>query len=412
MSKYVVRQAIKDLDNKIIGYELLFEHEKEDVYGNDEGQAAANAIVNFLENNGKKMFEDKIAFITFIPDLLFKSVPKIFDENKIVIQIDDNVLVHPKAYDVLIKYKEQNYRVAINDFQFAPRYFSILGVVDYIRLDFKDLAGAKLSYENIIKTAKGFNKLCIAYGIDTKEAYELALKMKVDYLEGTYLSERITEKVKKLDYINSNFFRLVVEITKEEPNFNKIEEIVSRDVTLAYSLLKLVNSVYFALRNRTSSILQALVILGINGLKQWIYLLSFKKGEENLREDLIKTSFLRANFCSELLDYAGITEITKAEAYLMGMFSTLGVLIGAPLEEALAEIQISNVIKDALLHKEGRCGLLYELVLRYENADWKKINEYAAELGISKDVISKVYFECVELVNETWAAFTSTKVYE
>ena len=321
-------------------------------------------------------------------------------------------MAHLRSYDVLMKYKEQNYRIAINDFQFVPRYFSILSVADYVRLDFSNIGEAKISYDNIIKTAKGFQKECIAYGVDSKESYDLARKLKVDYFEGTYLSEIITEKVKKVDFINSNFFRLVVEVTKEEPDFSEIEAIVSRDVALAYSLLKLVNSAYFMLRNRTSSIMQALVILGINGLKQWIYLLSFRQGEENLREDLIKTSFLRANFCSELLDYTGINEISKGEAYLMGMFSTLGILIGAPLEEALAEIRIPDAIKDALLHKEGRCGLLYELVLSYEKADWNGINEYAERLHIQKGAISKIYFECVELVNETWAAFAASRVTE
>ena len=410
MDKYVVRQAIKDLDNNITGYELLFESEQDQDYSGEKGVAAANAIISFLEHNGKKMSEDKTAFITFGPSLLFKGIPKIFDVNKIVIQIDDSVLVNPQSYDVLIKYKEQNYMIAINDFQFAPRYFSILGVVDYIRLDFSNVSEAKLSYENIIKTAKGFGKRCIAYGVDSEEAYGLALKMKVDYLEGTYLSERLTEKVRKADYIDSNFFQLVVAITKDEPEFDEIEAIISRDVTLAYSLLKLVNSAYFALRNKTSSIMQALVVLGINGLKQWIYLLSFRQGEENLREDLVKVSFLRANFCSELITYTGITGITKSEAYLMGMFSTLGILMGTPLEELLSEIHISDMVKEALLHKTGPCDPLFELVLSYEKADWKKISEYAGQLNIPKDKISQIYFDCVELVNETWSAFITSKV--
>ncbi|MCL1982475.1 MAG: HDOD domain-containing protein [Clostridiales bacterium] len=407
MDRYVVRQAIKDLDNNIFGYEVLFQSEKSEMYGDDDGNAAANAIIDFLEQNGKRMFEDKIAFITFVPSLLFKSIPKIFDENKIVIQIDDDVLIHPQSYDVLKKYKEQNYIIGVKDFQFATRYFTILGLVDYIRLDFGNLEEAKISYENIIKTAKGFRKKCIAYGVDSKESYELAKEYGVDYFSGSYLEEKISEKVNKIDYIKSNFFMLVVEITKEEPDLAKIETIISRDVTLTYSLLKLVNSAYFALRNRTTTILQALVILGINGLKQWIYLLSFKRGEERVNEDLVKTSFLRANFCSELLSYTNKTSISKPEAYLMGMFSTLGVIVGAPLEELIAEIHISEEVKEALLHKTGPCGSLFNLVLSYEKANWKQINKYAEELGVPKDKISQIYFNCVETVNSTWTAFTT-----
>lgn len=404
MDKYVVRQAIKDLNHNIIGYEVMFHNETIDAT-EEGGKAAARAIIDILEQSGKTVFEDKIAFITFVPNLLLKSIPKIFDASKIVMQIEDSVLVNPASYDALMKFKEHNYKIAIKDFQFAPRYFAVLGIADFIGLNFRDIAEAKLSYDNIIKTAKGFKKECIAYGVDTKESYDLAVKMGVDYLEGTYLDEKITDKVNKADFINSNFFRLVVEITKENPNFDELEAIISRDVALTFSLMRLVNSAFFALRQRATSIMQALLILGLNGLKQWVYLLSFKQEQGDMREDLMMASFLRANFCSELYPYTGISEITKSEAYLMGMFSTLGILMGAPLEELLADIMIADEVKAALLHNEGKCGLLYNLVLSYEKADWKEINEYTEQLKIPKDRISQVYFNCIEVVNQTWEAF-------
>jgi len=406
MDKYVVRQAIKALDNSIFGYEILYEKDK--VYNAVEGQTAVDAVMNFLDQIGEKAFEGKTIFITFTTGMLFKSVPKIFDPNKIVIQIDDSVLVHPDSYDVLMKFKKQNYRIAINDFQFAPRYFSIMGVADFIKLNYGNIGDAKMFYDNIIKTAKGFQKKCIAYGVDTKESFDLAKKMGVEYLEGTYLEERISERVKKVDYINSNFFTLVLEITKNEPDLDEIESIIARDVALTFSVFKLVNSVYYATKIRPKSIKHALVILGLSGIKQWIYLLSFRQGEEDLREDLVKRSFLRANFCSELYKYTSIEDITEAEAYLMGMFSTLGVLLGAPLEEVLDEINISSAIKEALINNAGPCGALYNLILSYERADWKQINSYVEQLFIPKDNISQIYFNCVEKVNSIWSAFRAS----
>ena len=60
----------------------------------------------------------------------------------------------------------------------------------------------------------------------------------------------------------------------------------------------------------------------------------------------------------------------------MGMFSTLPFLIAAPLEEILAEVAISSDVKSALLNHEGRPGLLYDLILAYERADWAAINRW------------------------------------
>jgi EAL and modified HD-GYP domain-containing signal transduction protein len=108
------------------------------------------------------------------------------------------------------------------------------------------------------------------------------------------------------------------------------------------------------------------------------------------------------------MNYATNIPISKSEAYLMGMFSTLNYLIDAPLEEILSEVPVSKHIKDALLRKEGRCGMLYELVLSYEAADWNKITALAEQLGIPNNVLTAIYFICMENVNSLWEQLTST----
>ena len=71
-------------------------------------------------------------------------------------------------------------------------------------------------------------------------------------------------------------------------------------------------------------------------------------------EEFLKTSFMRATFSSELIKLAKDMPISRNDAYLMGMFSTLNYLIAAPLEEILAEIPISMDVKAALLLHEGK----------------------------------------------------------
>ena len=63
-------------------------------------------------------------------------------------------------------------------------------------------------------------------------------------------------------------------------------------------------------------------------------------------------------------------------------------------------------IKTALLTREGRCGSLYNLVLSYEAADWDQINGYAEELGIPNQVLTSVYFRCVDNVDVLWEQLT------
>jgi len=401
METSIVRQAIMDEQNNVVGYEVLYKEDDGSLY-NRADTSAANAIESFLNDlDSEKFFGGKTAFITFTPNLLLKEIPKMFDEKKLVIQIEDNSIIHPLAQKSVYRYKRQGYKIAVKGFEFSPRYFAIFDVVDIIKIDFSKII-EKSTVSNIIEIAGKLNKTVIAYNVNTEEAYKDAKEMGVKLKQGAYVAESQTSKVRRLDHLQSNFFQLVVEITKPEPDIDKITTIISRDVTLAYSLIKLVNSAYFALRNRVKSVKQALIVLGLDQLKQWIYLLSFRPNDGNAPTELIKISFLRASMCSELQQFIPDMTITTAEAYLLGMFSTLGIILNVPLEKSLAELSISDDVKTALISGEGKAGALLNLVRCYEKADWRGVSSHAALLGIPNSLVSQKYLECIDYVNAIW----------
>lgn len=395
----MVRQAIMDANQKVLGYEILYYDENVTVVTDEN--AAANAISNILtQASSENVVADKPAFLNFTWNLLDRKVPEMFSPEKLVMIVEDSILINPSSNDTIVRYRKEGYKIAIADFQFLPRYFGILDSVDYIRLNFKfeDYA----SFENIVKIAKAFGKQVIAYNIETQSAYEYATSIGCDFFQGSYVAEKLPTTIKKTDYLQGNFFLLMVAVTKEEIDYDEVSEILSRDVTLTFALLKLVNSAWFSLRNKATTVKQALVVLGVGQLKQWIYLLSFKQNDGSMPDELIKLSFLRANFAQELSKQAKDLPINDSEAYLLGMFSTLGKLTQTPLEEVLKELSISDYIKQALISGEGRCGLLYDVILCYEKANWSKMTASATELGIPNEIISQKYFECVEKVNNIW----------
>ncbi|MCI9271992.1 MAG: HDOD domain-containing protein [Dorea sp.] len=413
MENCVVRQAIKDIrTDSIVGYELMVQEDKDSLYNPSTDSIAANAMVSFLSENSECIFKDKKTFMTFTPTLLFRNTPKIFDKEKVVIQIEDNIIVHSLASIIISKYKEEGYRFAINDFQFTPKYFSMLEYVDYIKLDISNKMDEtqRRSISNVVDMAHGFQKEFIATGVNSKEVYEYAKELQVDYVEGNYISNTTMTKTSKLDFMQGNLYQLIIEITRDEPNIEMLEEIVSRDASLTYALLKMANSAYFASHRETTSVRQALVKVGINQLKQWIYLLSFEDNqEENSSEELLKTSFMRANLASRLVKRLKKFVITSSDAYLLGMFSTLEYMIDAPMEEILQEIPIVEEVKTALISKEGSAGRLYELILYYEQAQWSEIKEIAEELGLHTNEMAQIYMECVEEVNDIWDNVVGSK---
>ncbi len=410
MDKYVVRQAIKEREkDEVVGYEIMIQSDNDSLYNASES-AVADTISGFLMQNNSVIFREKLTFLSFPPSLFFRNTPKMFDKEKLIIQIEDNIVVHPLAPNIIQKYRKAGYRFAINNFQFSPKYFSMLEMADYAKVELADkkTGKGKISLVNLVDMLHGFHKKCIVVGVNTKEDYDLAKEVGADFLEGNYIESATITKSSKMEYMEGNFFQLVVEVTKDEPDVALIEEIISRDASLSYAILKMVNSAYFAMRKRTSSIRQALVTLGISQLRQWVYLLSMNESNRNnALEEVLKLSFLRATFASALVDRMHTSEITKSEAYMIGMFSTMDYMIDATLEEILTDIPLPKVVKDALIVHTGIGGRLFRLILDYEQADWKRLKIHTEALNISTSTIAQLYLDCVEEVNGIWDGLTS-----
>lgn len=409
-TKYIVRQPIKDLQGTILGYEIRYTGEDYG-YNEENGQdfLAAETIYNFLTQAGDKTLKGKLNFMTFTTNLLMKNTPKLFAPEDLVIEVSESAIIHPLAMRFLERYHQEGYSIAVKDFQFAPRYISNLRHFDYVMVDLQhaDDSGVK----RLAEMVHSMGKKCIVTGVDDEELYQKAFILGADAMSGRYAAEQMFTAVHSSSYLQSNFFRLLVAITKDEPEVGEIEQIISMDATLTYSLLRIVNSAYFALRNRATNVHQAVTILGLGQLRQWIYLMgcSNEKGEvDESQEEMLKLSFTRASFASELMRYAKDMPINRNDAYLMGMFSTLQFLIAAPLEEILAEVAISDHIKKALIGHEGRCGMLYDLILAYERADWASINRLGEGLGLPMNRLPEIYFQCVDEVNQVWQQLMDT----
>ena len=412
MDKCVVRKAIKEIkSDQVIGYELMFQEDDDSLYNNSE-TSTANTIAGFLMENTSKIFREKQTFMTFTPSLLFRNTAKMLDKDKIVIQIEENLIIHPLAAVMIGNYRKEGYHFAINNFQFTPKYFSMLEHMDYIRINMSSVNTQKDvdALDNMIQMAHGFQKSCIIYNVDTKEQYDLAIKHQADFVEGQYVSEGMVTKMNKMEYLQGNLYQLIIEVTKEEPSLDEIELILSRDASLTYSLLKLANSAYFASRRKTSSIHQALITVGLNQLKQWVYLLSFESSQEMTAgaQEVLKLSFLRATFASKLVVNIRPMPMSRSDAYMMGMFSALEYIFDATLEEILAEIPIEEEIKEAMIQHTGRAGKMFDMVLSYEKADWKQIKALSADLNLPTNILAQVYIDCVEEVNSIWEGLTDT----
>ena len=96
-----------------------------------------------------------------------------FSPERLVIQIEDNSIVHPVAQKMIYRYRKQGYSIASAGFEFSPRYFGIMDALDYIKVNFgeiDEMHPTNSSLVNIVNIAHSFQKKVIAFKVNTPEA--------------------------------------------------------------------------------------------------------------------------------------------------------------------------------------------------------------------------------------------------
>lgn len=126
------------------------------------------------------------------------------------------------------------------------------------------------------------------------------------------------------------------EVITPEPNFHKIKDLVSQDVSLAAKIIKVANSSYFALRFKVKSIEHALSVLGLENFTNIVLASSlrdaFSQDRELLNElDEIFNHLMMIARISQMLlakvNYSTGGLIFPNQVYMAGLFHDIGILI-------------------------------------------------------------------------------------
>ncbi|MCQ8104872.1 HDOD domain-containing protein [Methylomonas sp. SURF-2] len=120
---------------------------------------------------------------------------------------------------------------------------------------------------------------------------------------------------------------LHMEMAVPEPSFVNIAKIIGKDVGVSGSILKVINSPFFQLRNQVTSIGQALNLLGLNNVINIVNSLSIR----NSLTDTTLTELTRFwdNAQDVAMAAAAISKLTGVaapdEAYSLGLFHNSGI---------------------------------------------------------------------------------------
>jgi c-di-GMP-related signal transduction protein len=402
MDVFVARQPIFDRHQKVVAYELLFRKNQNNFYENtDADEATKNVISNgFLVIGMENLTGGKKAFINFTESLLKSDIITTLPKELVVVEILEDVDVTTEIIAACKKLKEMGYTLALDDFVFEPKYKPLIDLVDIIKIDFKLTLGDER--KEVISRIGSKKIKYLAEKVETMEEYESAIKDGYSFFQGYFFSKPVILKGKDMPTYKNNHVMLLSELAKHEVDFDKIENIIKKDVSLSYKLLKFINSASFGFKRKIDSIIHALTLLGKEDVAKWVYLIALRDMGENKPDELMRTSVIRAKFGELMAPKIGMANRTS-DIFFMGLLSLINTLTNLPMEAALSQIPISEEVKQALIGEDNKFRDILELITAYEIADWSKFATYSEKLNFDEKTAPELFVKSLEWSNEFMA---------
>lgn len=397
MEGFVTRQQIRAINRKLFANEMIYNSENTDDfitlvsgiisnYNPEDEMASTPTVLEIKEGMLKDKEKAKVL-----------NAITLLDPKSVMFQVNSKVFAST-ARDAVLDIRNLGYQFIVEINADDQVFFGAKTNGSYIKFDIhnipKKLADAGLD-----------NKPKIAYNVDSAEDFTLAEAANIDYYEGTYISPKTNIEIEDSQHSEVNFIELMALMNKEDTDTKDLANVIQRDSLMSAQIIRLSNSAYFGGRTRIESINDAIVRVGFANLKKWVFLLQFSR-HNDVPEELLQTSYHRAIFCEAIQRESKNKEIKANEAYLVGLFSTLDALTGKPVDEQIAKMNLSPVIEDALIYRDGIGGTLLNLTRAYEEANWGRVERYLKEFKLNKDKIFKIYFSSLESVAELWKSLT------
>ena len=384
---FVGLQPIYNRNLGVYAYELLFRDGGINNAGKNFNEDAATAQVicnTFLDIGLDKLVGSSMACINTTEHLILNDEALSLHADRIILDIQPTININEDTLAALERLRKEGFTLALEGYLDTPKFDELLDHIDIFNLDIHQYS----KEENLawLRKLKKRNIKVLAEKVETLDEYEEYLELGFDYFQGYFLSHPRILKGKTLETNKIAIMQLLSTLHNNDSDISIIEEALSADLTLSYKLLKLMNSAFFNLPSNVESIKRAIVLIGRKKITSWASMLALSSLNDQPGA-LINIAMVRAKTCELIANKLGLKN--EDQFFTTGMFSALDILMQRPLDSLITPLPLTNEVKQAILHNEGRLGIALKCSQLLETSAAARLNVK----GITKAELSALYLE-------------------
>ncbi len=395
---YMARQPILDAGERIAGYELLYRAAAESSAIFSDINAASHSVLEQIVILGcRELSGGKRLYVNCTGPLLVEDYVSVLPPESIVVEILESVEPADEVLEACRRLKRAGFTIALDDFVPSPLTLPFLPFADIVKVDFRSTDEET--------RARIVSKYCrkvraLAEKVETRAEFQSALDAGFTLFQGYFFCQPVLLASQQLLPTRLNRLRLVEQICRPDLNFSDIENVIKEDAALCFRLLRYLNSCAFCLRTRIDSVRHALSLLGEHQIRKWVAVACVSFATEGSSPSSLSAALLRAH-TGELL--ASRARCRPYDMFIVGLFSTMDVLLGMPLERILAQVTLPKECAAALTGEHNRLRDVLDLIVAWERGDWAQSLDACRRLGLDPEDLADAYLRSLQWVDSVAA---------
>lgn len=395
---YVARQPILDPSGHVFGYELLYRAAADAVSCEDARDLAAARVLSdaVLTLGLETLTGGRRAFINVTRHMLLNELVTVMAPSAIVVEVLEDVGVDAETIAACARLRERGYSVALDDFTLKAGADALLPYANYVKVDVLSSSDAE---RRQIEAAIPKGVKLVAEKVESAEVYEEARARGYALFQGYYFCRPMTFSGGALSARRLAYARLLAALNSTSVSVNNIEDLIKHDASLTYRVLRCINSAAFGVRREIHSIRQALVLLGLDQVRKWASVWALAGLNGGSSAELVTIAILRARSC-ELVASTAVGPDVASEFFLLGLCSLLDAMLEQPMETALADLPLSDAIRQALLGEQNSARSVLDAVIAHERGEWDEAARIAGGISVSPDRLPIAYADALRWARE------------
>jgi EAL and modified HD-GYP domain-containing signal transduction protein len=384
---YVARQPILDAKGQVFGYELLYKDMGSDDAERRDDLADARVLTDAVVNLGLETITGgRPAFLNLTRPLLLR-LPALLPAGAAIFELNRDIPVDGETFQTCEQLSNAGYALGLDGFELDADTAALLPFMKFVKV------GAARDPDRLQAIARALSTSgirLVANDVETEEAFEQARAAGYHLFQGRYFSQPTVCGGAAVPGRHLAYLNLLAALNRPDITLGEVEDLVKRDASLTYRVLRCINSAAFGLRCEVRSVRQALLLLGLAPIRSWASVWCVAGLNTGGVSELVTTVLIRGR-CCELLAERLPDAANSSEMFLVGLCSMLDVMLRRPMSESIADLPLSQGARGALLGESNALRTLLDAVITYERADWETATSAIEALGLRGPDLAEAY---------------------